>query len=54
MPQVGRNVNEAIRLIEAFQYSESHDGEVCPANWIPGAKTIKADQDDKLEFFKAI
>ena len=29
---VGRNVDEALRLIKAFQYVEKH-GEVCPANW---------------------
>ena len=33
--QVGRNVNEAVRLIEAFQYSESHDGEVSVALALP-------------------
>ena len=29
---VGRNVDEALRVISAFQYVEEH-GEVCPANW---------------------
>lgn len=29
---VGRNVDEVLRLISAFQFSDKH-GEVCPANW---------------------
>jgi peroxiredoxin (alkyl hydroperoxide reductase subunit C) len=51
--QVGRSVDETLRLIQAFQYSDSHDGEVCPANWKKGDATIKANHDDKVEFFKA-
>ena len=33
---LGRNVDEAIRMIDALQFFEQH-GEVCPANWKPGA-----------------
>jgi alkyl hydroperoxide reductase subunit AhpC len=47
---VGRNVEEVIRLIEAFQFTDSN-GEVCPANWKPGKNTIKPNPTDKLEFF---
>jgi alkyl hydroperoxide reductase subunit AhpC len=39
-------------LIEAFQYTDKN-GEVCPANWKKGARTIKPDQEDKMEFFTA-
>lgn len=39
---VGRSVEEVLRLIKAFQYAEEH-GEVCPANWKPGDKTIVPD-----------
>jgi len=39
---VGRNVEEVKRLVEAFQFVEKH-GEVCPANWKPGAATMKPD-----------
>ena len=49
---VGRSVDETLRLIQAFQFADEH-GEVCPANWKPGDKTIKPDQEDKKEFFKA-
>jgi peroxiredoxin (alkyl hydroperoxide reductase subunit C) len=48
---VGRSVEEAMRLIQAFQYTDKH-GEVCPANWKPGEATIKPDQDLKKEFFE--
>jgi len=40
---VGRSVDEALRLIKAFQFADKH-GEVCPANWQPGDKTITPDQ----------
>jgi len=32
---VGRNVDEVLRTLEAFQFVEEH-GEVCPANWSKG------------------
>ena len=47
---VGRNVEEALRLVQGFQFADEH-GEVCPANWKPGDKTIKPDQVKKNEFF---
>lgn len=37
---VGRNVNETLRLVRAFQYTDEH-GEVCPASWKPGNATMK-------------
>lgn len=36
---VGRSVDETLRLLQAFQFTDSH-GEVCPANWKPGAETV--------------
>jgi len=36
---VGRSVDETLRLIQAFQYTDKH-GEVCPAGWSPGKETI--------------
>ncbi|CAD8203239.1 unnamed protein product [Paramecium pentaurelia] len=47
---VGRSVDETLRLIQAFQYTDTH-GEVCPANWKPGQRTIVPDQDKKAEYF---
>ena len=37
---LGRNVDEALRVIDALQYTEEH-GEVCPANWKKGEKAMK-------------
>lgn len=36
---VGRNVDETLRLLQAFQYADAH-GEVCPSKWKPGAATM--------------
>jgi alkyl hydroperoxide reductase subunit AhpC len=36
---VGRNVDEILRLLKAFQFTDKH-GEVCPAKWEPGKKTV--------------
>jgi hypothetical protein len=33
---VGRSVDETLRVLQAFQYVQSHPDEVCPANWTPG------------------
>lgn len=48
---VGRNVEETLRLVEAFQFVEKH-GEVCPANWTEGADTIKPTVADSKAYFK--
>ncbi|MHC5067390.1 MAG: redoxin domain-containing protein [Planctomycetota bacterium] len=32
---LGRNVDEALRMVDALQFHEEH-GEVCPANWKQG------------------
>ncbi len=37
---LGRNVDEAIRMLDALQFHEKH-GEVCPANWKPGEDAMK-------------
>ncbi len=37
---LGRNVDEALRLIDALQFHEAH-GEVCPANWRQGEEAMK-------------
>ncbi|VEL35144.1 unnamed protein product [Protopolystoma xenopodis] len=47
---VGRSVDETIRLIDALQFTDQH-GEVCPANWRPGDKTIKPTTDKSKEYF---
>ncbi len=42
---IGRNATELIRKLEAAQYVSEHGGEVCPANWKPGEKTLKPGLD---------
>ena len=49
---LGRSVDEALRMAEALQYVEQH-GEVCPANWKGGARTIKPTVNDSKSFFQA-
>jgi peroxiredoxin (alkyl hydroperoxide reductase subunit C) len=41
---LGRNADEAVRLVEALQFHEEH-GEVCPAGWKPGAAGMTATQE---------
>jgi alkyl hydroperoxide reductase subunit AhpC len=47
---LGRSVEEALRMVKALQYFETH-GEVCPANWHEGDLTIKPEPKESLEFF---
>ena len=47
---VGRSVDETLRVLQAFQFVREH-GEVCPADWKPGAKTMKADWDKSKDYF---
>ncbi|KAF8063083.1 PRDX1 [Scenedesmus sp. PABB004] len=49
---IGRSVEETLRLVQAIQFHAKY-GEVCPANWKPGDKTIIADPDRSLEYFEA-
>ncbi len=39
--EVGRSVDETLRLVKAFQFADVH-GEVCPAGWTPGKPTVRA------------
>ena len=41
---LGRSVDEALRMIDALSFYEQH-GEVCPASWEPGKKTLKPGLD---------
>ena len=50
---VGRSVDETLRLVQAFQYSDEQ-GEVCPCGWKPGDETIKPNPVDSLDYFKKI
>jgi len=48
---VGRDVDETLRLVQAFQYVDKH-GEVCPAGWKPGKDTIIPNPSDKIKYFQ--
>jgi len=47
---VGRSVDEILRLVQAFQFTDKH-GEVCPANWKPGADTMIPDPKSSKVYF---
>ena len=46
---LGRSVDEAIRMLDALQFFESH-GEVCPANWKPGQEAMKPTADGVAKY----
>lgn len=45
----GRNVDEAIRMLDAVQFYEAH-GEVCPANWRSGDEAMKPTAEGVAEY----
>ncbi|MGZ6970093.1 MAG: peroxiredoxin [Thermoanaerobaculia bacterium] len=47
---VGRSVDETLRVLQAFQHVREQ-GEVCPADWKPGTKAMKADWEKSKEYF---
>ncbi|PJK04368.1 peroxiredoxin [Lysobacteraceae bacterium NML71-0210] len=42
---IARDVTETVRKLQAAQYVANHDGEVCPAKWKEGQKTLKPSLD---------
>jgi peroxiredoxin (alkyl hydroperoxide reductase subunit C) len=48
---LGRNVEEAIRMVDALQFHEQH-GEVCPANWKKGKAGMKASAEGVASYLK--
>jgi peroxiredoxin len=42
---IGRSAEEILRKLQAAVYVHGHEGEVCPANWRPGGKTLKPGLD---------
>ncbi|MDP6657192.1 MAG: peroxiredoxin [Nitrospinaceae bacterium] len=47
---LGRNVDEALRLVDALQFHEKN-GEVCPANWKEGEDGMQADPEGAQAYF---
>lgn len=50
---LGRSVEEALRLLDALIFHEKN-GEVCPANWTTGSKSMTPDQDGLLQYFDPV
>ena len=46
---LGRNVDEYIRLIDAYTHVQKH-GEVCPANWETGKDAMNATRDGVADY----
>ena len=42
---IGRDARELLRKVQAAQYVAAHPGEVCPARWTPGQKTLAPSLD---------
>lgn len=48
---LGRNVDEAIRMLDALNFVEEH-GEVCPANWQRGGEGMKPTAEGVASYLK--
>lgn len=42
---IGRSAEELVRKVQAAQFVAAHGDQVCPANWKPGADTLKPSLD---------
>ena len=42
---IGRSAAETFRKVQAAKFVSEHRGQVCPASWKPGAKTLKPGLD---------
>jgi peroxiredoxin (alkyl hydroperoxide reductase subunit C) len=49
-PDVGRNIEEVLRLVQGYQFHREH-GDVCPAQWQAGGDTIKPDPKASKTYF---
>ncbi|MCI5051730.1 MAG: peroxiredoxin [Simkaniaceae bacterium] len=47
---LGRSVDEALRTLDALIFFETH-GEVCPANWHSGDKSMKPTKEGLTDYF---
>ncbi|MCP5470406.1 MAG: peroxiredoxin [Chlamydiales bacterium] len=50
---LGRSVDEALRMVDALAFFEEN-GEVCPANWRQGEKSLKATKEGLTEYFAGV
>lgn len=49
---LGRNVREALRLVDALRHFENH-GEVCPSNWNQGDAAMKPNREGLLAYYQS-
>lgn len=42
---IGRSSDEILRKLQAAKFVSENDGQVCPASWKPGGKTLKPGMD---------
>ncbi len=47
---VGRSVIEAKRVLKAFQFVTTHEGQVCPADWEEGKDTMVAESEEMKKY----
>jgi len=47
---VGRSVIEAKRVLKAFQFVTTHEGQVCPADWEEGKDTMVAEPEEMKRY----
>lgn len=47
---LGRSIDETLRILDALLYFEQN-GEVCPANWQKGKKSMEASQEGVEKYF---
>ena len=47
---VGRSTNEALRVLQAFQFVSMHQGHVCPADWEEGKDSMIANSDGMKKY----
>jgi len=50
---LGRSVGEALRVLDALAHHEKY-GEVCPANWQAGERTLAATQEGVENYFCSV
>ncbi len=51
---VGRSVEETLRVLSAFKYTREHPDQVCPANWSAGADTMVPTPKESKKFFAKV
>ncbi|BEH11757.1 MULTISPECIES: peroxiredoxin [Geobacter] len=47
---LGRSVDEALRMVDALQFVETHGDQVCPANWKEGDEAMRPTASGVAEY----